>query len=202
MTLYAQKALGENNMFRKFHNAELTTRVPFVVAVPWLPEMHGKHSQAIIELVDVMPTLIGLANLPQPNSIRDAHGRFNTHGNEVEELQRDDQEPVPLSGTEIRPFLKLEDAAGVLSIEDAPLQAFNQLMLTCAFPNHDAVRPKGINQAAVLADVTSGTKHYALSQYPRCPTNPAVMWKRNWCIEVASDAFQWMGYGTIPPACT
>jgi iduronate 2-sulfatase len=26
-------ALGENNMFRKFHNAELTTRVPLLIAV-------------------------------------------------------------------------------------------------------------------------------------------------------------------------
>jgi arylsulfatase A-like enzyme len=47
-------------MFRKFHNTELSTRVPLLLAVPWLKETHGKHTQALMELVDVMPTLIEL----------------------------------------------------------------------------------------------------------------------------------------------
>ena len=142
-------ALGENNMFRKFHNAELTTRVPLVVAVPWMKEMHGKHSHAIVELVDVMPTLIGLANLPQPTS-SSSIGDDRVAGDSGDSGSGGGGgEPVPLSG---------------------------------------------ISQAAVLMDAGATLKHYALSQYPRCPADPQILWKRNWCIQVPSNAFGWMGY--------
>ena len=59
-------ALGENNMFRKFGDTELTTRVPLVIAVPWLQATHGQRTSAFFELVDVFPTLVELAGLPAP----------------------------------------------------------------------------------------------------------------------------------------
>lgn len=51
----------------------------------------------------------------------------------------------------------------------------------------------GVSFAGTLANGTGG-KTFALSQYPRCPVNPRVPWELNWCIEVNSSAFQWMGY--------
>ena len=61
-------ALGENNMFRKFHNTELSTRVPLIIAVPWLPAGHGQHARSLFELVDVFPTIVDLAELPLPSN--------------------------------------------------------------------------------------------------------------------------------------
>jgi hypothetical protein len=47
-------SLGENGEWRKFHLSELGTRVPMMIAVPWLPKTHGLHaSGAMCELVDV-----------------------------------------------------------------------------------------------------------------------------------------------------
>eukprot|EP00041_Stephanoeca_diplocostata_P021301 m.493376 g.493376 ORF g.493376 m.493376 type:complete len:574 (+) comp21793_c0_seq4:238-1959(+) len=59
-------ALGESGMYRKFHNSELSTRVPLVVAVPWMPSSHGLRTRAIVELIDIMPTLMDLANISLP----------------------------------------------------------------------------------------------------------------------------------------
>eukprot|EP00039_Didymoeca_costata_P003171 m.65723 g.65723 ORF g.65723 m.65723 type:complete len:539 (-) comp11755_c0_seq3:74-1690(-) len=120
--------LGENNMFRKFHNAELTTRVPLIISVPWLPDTFGLRALGITELVDIYPTLVELAGLPTPQ-----------------------KEIVPLAGC---------------------------------------------SQAAIFTskNMTYTCKNYALSQYPRCPVDKNILWKRNWCIEVESSDFGWMGY--------
>ena len=37
-----------------------------MIAVPWLPHTHGSRTSAIVELVDVMPTMSELAGLPAP----------------------------------------------------------------------------------------------------------------------------------------
>jgi hypothetical protein len=51
-------SLGENGEWRKFHLSELGTRVPMVIAVPWLPRTHGLHANgAMCELVDVVSTV-------------------------------------------------------------------------------------------------------------------------------------------------
>ena len=52
----------------------------------------------------------------------------------------------------------------------------------------------GVSQAAVLANTSAYVKSFALSQYPRCPVDAQVLWKRNWCINVNSSDFGWMGY--------
>ena len=55
---------------------ELGTRVPFMIHVPGMPQSHGVRSGAPIELVDVFPTLIDLANLGNP--LNDAFGLEGT----------------------------------------------------------------------------------------------------------------------------
>lgn len=58
--------LGEYNMWEKRTLWEAATRVPMVLAVPWLPSSHGARSAAPVELVDIYPTLIDLAGIPPP----------------------------------------------------------------------------------------------------------------------------------------
>ena len=33
-----------------------------------------------------------------------------------------------------------------------------------------------------------------MARYPRCPGDKTVPWQRNWCINVNSTDFGWMGY--------
>ena len=58
--------LGEYAMWEKRTLWEAATRVPMVLAVPWLPQSHGKRTSAPVELVDVYPTLIDLAGVAPP----------------------------------------------------------------------------------------------------------------------------------------
>ena len=44
-------------------NFENQVRVPMLVRVPWIQEMVGKHTSALVELVDLFPTLTGLAKV-------------------------------------------------------------------------------------------------------------------------------------------
>ena len=55
--------LGEHNMWRRKSNFEAALRVPLVFA-PWLPRR--ARSAAIVELVDVLPTIAALAGLTLP----------------------------------------------------------------------------------------------------------------------------------------
>ena len=61
------RSLGENGDWRKFSLTELGTKVPLLIAAPWLPHTHGQHTDAIVELVDVFPTVSALAGLPLPS---------------------------------------------------------------------------------------------------------------------------------------
>jgi arylsulfatase A-like enzyme len=56
--------LGEHNLWAKHTNFELAARVPFMIRVPWKTNSMGKTTSAIVELVDVYPTLVELAGLP------------------------------------------------------------------------------------------------------------------------------------------
>ena len=44
-------------------NFENQVRVPLLVRVPWIQAMVGKHTSALVELVDLFPTLTGLAKV-------------------------------------------------------------------------------------------------------------------------------------------
>lgn len=62
--------LGQHHKYQKQHLFEESTRVPFIVSVPWLSAQHGRGTQHITELVDLYPTLTDLAKLPAPAALQ------------------------------------------------------------------------------------------------------------------------------------
>ena len=57
--------LGEHNTWCKFTNFEDATRVPFMIKVPGVTD-GGKRTKALVELIDMFPTLTELAGLSVP----------------------------------------------------------------------------------------------------------------------------------------
>ena len=57
--------LGEHGLWRKATNFESVARVPFLIKAPWLKDAPARAG-AIIELVDIMPTIVELAGLKLP----------------------------------------------------------------------------------------------------------------------------------------
>lgn len=60
-------SLGENGDWKKFTLTELGTHVPLIMKIPWMPHTAGGRSNALVELIDVFPTLSDLAGLPPPH---------------------------------------------------------------------------------------------------------------------------------------
>ncbi len=60
--------LGENDIWGKATNFELSTRVPLIVSAPRM-KAAGRKSSALVELVDLYPTLCELAGLPLPKHL-------------------------------------------------------------------------------------------------------------------------------------
>lgn len=65
--------LGEHGLWRKFTNFELGTRVPLIISAPWLNAQPAaaaaaapRRTNAIVELVDILPTVADLAGVPLP----------------------------------------------------------------------------------------------------------------------------------------
>jgi len=63
-------SLGEHGQWEKFTNWEYGTRVPLIVRAPWFEKSRGKSTKAIVELVDVFPSIAELANNPVPTSYK------------------------------------------------------------------------------------------------------------------------------------
>ena len=57
--------LGEHNIWAKFTNFEDATRVPFMIRVPGLTD-NGMRTKALVELIDVFPSLAELAGIDVP----------------------------------------------------------------------------------------------------------------------------------------
>ena len=60
-------SLGENGDWLKFSLTELGTRVPLIIKAPHFPHSVGRRSAALVELVDIMPSVSELAGLPPPS---------------------------------------------------------------------------------------------------------------------------------------
>jgi len=59
--------LGDMGIWGKATNYEIATRVPLIVSAPGMPESSkGVHSHALVELVDMYPTLCDLCGVKQP----------------------------------------------------------------------------------------------------------------------------------------
>jgi len=61
--------LGEHNSWAKMTNYEIDTRVPIIICTP---ETKGKNSQslALVEFVDIYPTLCELVGLEIPRNLK------------------------------------------------------------------------------------------------------------------------------------
>lgn len=68
--------LGEHAEFEKYTAFELATRVPLIVSVPWITpdDKKGSRSDALVELVDIEPTLVDLANLNNRSGLTTLEG--------------------------------------------------------------------------------------------------------------------------------
>ncbi len=62
--------LGHHHKFQKQHLFEESTRVPFIISVPWMKTQHGQSTSKITELIDLYPTLADLAQLTAPSSLQ------------------------------------------------------------------------------------------------------------------------------------
>ncbi len=60
--------LGEHGLFTKMTNFELGTHVPLLIRVPGM-QSAGQRTRALVELVDLYPTLAELAGLPLPKHL-------------------------------------------------------------------------------------------------------------------------------------
>jgi len=60
--------LGEHDAWCKHTNCELDTNAPLIVSAPGMKAV-GKHSDALVEFVDIYPTLAELAGLAPPNHV-------------------------------------------------------------------------------------------------------------------------------------
>ena len=62
--------LGEHHKYQKQHLFEESTRVPFIVSVPWMKGQHGGATKHITELIDLYPTMAELAGLKGPDILQ------------------------------------------------------------------------------------------------------------------------------------
>ena len=57
-------SLGEKNLWCKSTNFNMALKTPLMIRAPMLPGSAGQRSRAVVELVDLFPTVVELAGLP------------------------------------------------------------------------------------------------------------------------------------------
>ena len=60
--------LGEHNLWCKTTNFELDTHVPLILSAP-NKKQRGQKTDALVELIDIYPTLVELSGLPMPTGL-------------------------------------------------------------------------------------------------------------------------------------
>ncbi len=114
--------LGEHNMWAKHTNFEDDTHVPFMLRVPGVTDS-GMRSKALVELVDIFPTLTELAGLPTPPVCPEGNKDLL----------------ACVEGTSVVPLLKIPDQQwkkAVLSQYARPAGGFHVLPGKPPFPNN------------------------------------------------------------------
>jgi len=62
--------LGDMGVWGKATNYEIATRVPLIIWTPDMPDRHrGKNTDALVELIDMYPTLCALAGIEIPDHL-------------------------------------------------------------------------------------------------------------------------------------
>ncbi|MCM8539036.1 MAG: sulfatase [Lentisphaeraceae bacterium] len=61
--------LGDMGVWGKATNYEIAARVPFIIHAPWM-KSKGKKTKALVELMDIYPTLVDLAKLERPKHLQ------------------------------------------------------------------------------------------------------------------------------------
>jgi len=61
--------LGDHGLWHKHTNFELAARAPLIVAAPAAAATAGRSSDAVVEFVDVYPTLVDLCGLPPASGV-------------------------------------------------------------------------------------------------------------------------------------
>lgn len=61
--------LGDMGVWGKATNYEIGTRVPMILQAPAIKKSYGTSTEALVELLDIYPTLCDLAGLPKPRHL-------------------------------------------------------------------------------------------------------------------------------------
>ena len=90
--------LGDMGVWGKATNYEIATRVPLMI---WTPDMktRGESTDALVELVDMYPTLCELAGLPIPEHV-EGHSFVPLLDKPDQDLEEGGLQPVPQPGVE------------------------------------------------------------------------------------------------------
>lgn len=173
--------LGEGGMWRKFTNFEAATRVPLIVRAPWLGSL-PRRSDALVELVDVLPTIAELAGVTLPS-----------------DESYDGQSLVPLlsSGEEA----EVEATSEGDAVNDAQLVNDAQPpVVTDASLVEELGAPVGVDRVHGETAGFASTRTAAFSQYPRRVKDPSRPWYDNSIIHHARSSFTHMGYSVRTPS--
>jgi len=71
--------LGEHNHWIKYTNWETDARIPLIIHAPHRPHTWGTRQPALVEHVDLYPTISELSGIPVTTAVRTGLGRSFSH---------------------------------------------------------------------------------------------------------------------------